>query len=692
MEEARFSMAEAAQREQIRESRKQLLLLYPDGFYPAGKTSSFISKRRARDDDEDSNEGDDSEGEDDDDDDEDGGGDAEEVDQLGNAPPTYDRSSASSSIAASTAIASVAGPSHPQPQAQEASSSRIPATAVDAVQGPAEAAREDDAGRKPSALSEPQKITYGPLKELQHTNARAYRGPLPAQTVLNLLLKPSLSDPARRALTGYNKGTNLEYLHFLGMFPVPVASRRGRKFSSATTTRRRNAADEETYEFERWQCRCCHVHLHVRPRNVSNLLAHLMGTSKQLGCFAKRYESAVEELREPPKEVMERLVQAQTQVGTLVGRKRGRGKREGSSNLSASGSGTGLQEDTALLVSASVSASASASGSNSPVANRPKRKDPPLWERDSGEGPAPKRTAGYDSSLNTKTPLPRLLSSLPFPPPSVLPNRAWIISTSSSPVTSFPAPAPAVAQGSGHSLTHLRPLPGEQDDVVIPFGAPAVLPSTHDGVVLQSSSSSSDNGPELTYNTCLPPPLFPHLARNPTFSIASTANPSSLVILTSNPTLGLLTGYNPREVLVGVRLSEMIAPEDGVFLERMARDVLSFALIRAEVEGETSSRVETESGSGSGSGSGRRATLSPAEVELPPDWVERTLNPTAQAQMQLRVRHAYGFFDAYLVRVHVGPLPGFVVQDPRTHRGAVLVWTFLKMGNVQAGMPALQVA
>ncbi|KAE8262771.1 hypothetical protein A4X09_0g7389, partial [Tilletia walkeri] len=304
---------------------------------------------------------------------------------------------------------------------------------------------------------------------------------------------------------------------------------------------------------------------------------------------------------------------------------------------SGSGSGMGALEDS----SASTSASTSASASISPI-NGVKRKDPPLGSGSEGTVDV-KRTALY----------------APGPP------------TGSS----------LVSPGSSALVGHQQGL--NNREVVVTFGAPPNLLNQQG-----SSSLLPPNGNHVPVHPSpplktLPPPMFPHIALNPIFSLASTPTPA-LRILSSNPTLGILAGYNPREVAVEVPLGDLIAPEDVIFVEKMARDALSLASVRVEVEDGTAPSSSSRGGGGKG-------PETASDIVLPPNWVERTLNTTACAQMQLRFRHAYGFYDPYLVRVHVGPLPSFQVQDPRTHRGVFLVWTFLKLGNLRAEMPVLKV-
>ncbi|KAE8210816.1 hypothetical protein CF326_g10001, partial [Tilletia indica] len=348
---------------------------------------------------------------------------------------------------------------------------------------------------------------------------------------------------------------------------IPTASRRGRKPTSTSSKKRRTSPPDDEAQ-ERWQCRCCSAHLHINPRKPSNLYAHLFGHARQLGCLAKRFEDAVEEIPEPPGDVMERLKTA----GGL--RKK---RKSGNSVGDVSGSGMGPLEDS------SASTSASASASISPITGV-KRKDPPL-----GSGPEGavdvKRTALYAPGPPTG---PRLstwhtpsLNARPLPQPQLRPSLLSISDLTGSSLVS-PGSSAHVGQPVGTTeVGHGQGL--DNREVVVPFGAPPNLLNQQG-----SSSLLPPNGNHVpvhpsTLLKTLPPPMFPHIALNPIFSLASTATPA-LRILSSNPTLGILAGYNPREVVVGVPLGDLIAPEDVIFVEKMARDALSLALVRVELE------------------------------------------------------------------------------------------------------------
>ncbi|KAE8220359.1 hypothetical protein CF326_g8768, partial [Tilletia indica] len=465
---------------------------------------------------------------------------AEDVDQLCVAPSAQQDQSASSlmssAAAAPTETGPVAGPSqsHAQPEPLPAATSSFhpvaaAGTRARSTQQAAFTAVADGTPGPSSSKSTSNKITYPAQVELQSTTAHAYRGPLPAQTVLDFLSQPDLSPQARQSLTGETKGGDLEYFHYLGLYSIPTASRRGRKPTSTSSKKRRTSPPDDEAQ-ERWQCRCCSAHLHINPRKPSNLYAHLFGHARQMGCLAKRFEDAVEDIPEPPGDVMERLKTA----GGL--RKK---RKSGNSVGDVSGSGMGPLEDSSASTSASTSASASAS--ISPI-NGVKRKDPPL-----GSGP--------EGAIDVK----RTALYAPGPP------------TGSS----------LVSPGSSALVGHQQGL--DNREVVVPFGAPPnLLNQQGSSSLLPPNSNHVPVHPSTPLKT-LPPPMFPPIALNPIFSLASTPTPA-LRVLSSNPTLGILAGYNPREVVVGVPLGDLIAPEDVIFVKKMARDALSLALVRVELE------------------------------------------------------------------------------------------------------------
>ncbi|KAE8207778.1 hypothetical protein CF319_g9591, partial [Tilletia indica] len=306
----------------------------------------------------------------------------------------------------------------------------------------------------PPQSPHPRRSPIPPKWGSQSTTAHAYRGPLPAQTVLDFLSQPDLSPQARQSLTGETKGGNLEYFHYLGLYSIPTASRRGRKPTSTSSKKRRTSPPDDEAQ-ERWQCRCCSAHLHINPRKPSNLYAHLFGHARQLGCLAKRLEDAVEDVPEPPGDVMERLKTA----GGL--RKK---RKSGNSVGDVSGSGMGPLEDSSASTSASTSASASAS--MSPI-NGVKRKDPPLESGTDGAVDV-KRTALYAPGPPTG---PRLstwhtpsLNTRPLPQPQLRPS---LLSISDLTGSSLVSPASSALVGHQQGL--------DNREVVVPFGAPPNL-------------------------------------------------------------------------------------------------------------------------------------------------------------------------------------------------------------------------
>ncbi|KAK0549231.1 hypothetical protein OC846_003387 [Tilletia horrida] len=147
--------------------------------------------------------------------------------------------------------------------------------------------------------------------DLEGTPAVFYRGPLTSEEVLQLLTQTTpapLSRQARNALTPSNTsitrppiGSPWAWFHFRGLFPRPVAHRKGpkrRRLHDTTTAATdsfefSNHDDEHQDEseevlFERWQCKSCKTNCHVPPKRYSNLSAHLYGHARQVGCLAKR--------------------------------------------------------------------------------------------------------------------------------------------------------------------------------------------------------------------------------------------------------------------------------------------------------------------------------------------------------------------------------------------------------------------
>ncbi|KAL9931513.1 hypothetical protein V8E36_009678, partial [Tilletia maclaganii] len=147
--------------------------------------------------------------------------------------------------------------------------------------------------------------------ELSGTPAQAYRGPLRASDVLNLLAVPDLRQNARLALTG-TPGGYLKYFHFLGIRSTPPARKR-RRLAGVTDTAESTAAEANSsgdgkaaddaapgVAMEWWRCRACHTELHVKPGKATHLGTHLYGSEapQRRGCLELRRHSPAEAI--PP--------------------------------------------------------------------------------------------------------------------------------------------------------------------------------------------------------------------------------------------------------------------------------------------------------------------------------------------------------------------------------------------------------
>ncbi|KAL9935759.1 hypothetical protein V8E36_005336 [Tilletia maclaganii] len=188
-------------------------------------------------------------------------------------------------------------------------------------------------------------------EELRGTIGQYYRGPLSPARVLELLADPSVSRHGRLCLSGASGGY-LKYLHYLGPSITPAGRRRPNSYfkqlqatteagaaATASTSTSPAAGNGElqqglvqagapnsfappdtttTAEItpqtptttpqpqqpalrEWWQCRLCHVDLHVPPNQVSNLGSHLFGTSRlgRPGCLDLRIDNPAEPVPAP---------------------------------------------------------------------------------------------------------------------------------------------------------------------------------------------------------------------------------------------------------------------------------------------------------------------------------------------------------------------------------------------------------
>ncbi|KAL9936627.1 hypothetical protein V8E36_004695 [Tilletia maclaganii] len=173
--------------------------------------------------------------------------------------------------------------------------------------------------------------TWPARPELSGTPAQAYRGPLRASDVLNLLAVPDLRQNARLALTG-TPGGYLKYFHFLGIRSTPPARKRRRlavaqapveipaltisaaspsqgvtETADSTAAEANSSGDGKAADdaapgaaMEWWRCRACHTELHVKPGKATHLGTHLYGSEapQRRGCLELRRHSPAEAI--PP--------------------------------------------------------------------------------------------------------------------------------------------------------------------------------------------------------------------------------------------------------------------------------------------------------------------------------------------------------------------------------------------------------
>ncbi|KAL9934584.1 hypothetical protein V8E36_006359 [Tilletia maclaganii] len=148
----------------------------------------------------------------------------------------------------------------------------------------------------PAAASPTADRLRWPLKDgLKGTAALHYRGPLSASEVIDNL-QLDLSDNARRALTGSYIGY-LKWFHFLGLVDQQTVVRRGPKRKAGSELRT-----------EKWQCRLCHICLHVNSGHPSNLGTHLFGSDKRAGCLDDRRSDPIEDVPSPARDEAGKLL------------------------------------------------------------------------------------------------------------------------------------------------------------------------------------------------------------------------------------------------------------------------------------------------------------------------------------------------------------------------------------------------
>ncbi|KAE8247433.1 hypothetical protein A4X06_0g4462 [Tilletia controversa] len=171
-------------------------------------------------------------------------------------------------------------------------------------------------------------------RALTNTPAHFYLGPLEPSRVLDLLSSPELSKHARLGLTSTGGGY-LKYFHFLGHSTIPTLRQRPKKpTNSATTTTGEASTPTATIsaqpsapaaitaieEREWWQCRCCHGDFHVPPNHVTNLGAHLYGTSKSRGCLELREANPAEPVLPPARDVQGKIIRIRPDTPTPAAR------------------------------------------------------------------------------------------------------------------------------------------------------------------------------------------------------------------------------------------------------------------------------------------------------------------------------------------------------------------------------------
>ncbi|CAD6980927.1 unnamed protein product [Tilletia controversa] len=180
--------------------------------------------------------------------------------------------------------------------------------------------------------TEPHHWVY--RRALTNTPAHFYLGPLEPSRALDLLSSPELSKHARLGLTGTGGGY-LKYYHFFGHSTIPTLRQRLKKptISSTTTTVETSTpiatisvqpstpvAITGTERRERWQCRCCHGDFHVPPNHVTNLGAHLYGTSKSRGCLELREANPAEPVLPPARDAQGKIIRIRPDTPTPAAR------------------------------------------------------------------------------------------------------------------------------------------------------------------------------------------------------------------------------------------------------------------------------------------------------------------------------------------------------------------------------------
>ncbi|KAE8190960.1 hypothetical protein CF328_g5826 [Tilletia controversa] len=180
--------------------------------------------------------------------------------------------------------------------------------------------------------TEPHHWVY--RRALINTPAHFYLGPLEPSRVLDLLSSSELSKHAKLGLTGTGGGY-LKYFHFLGHSTVPSLRQRPKKppTSPTTTTGATSttiatisaqpsipAATTATEEREGWQCRLCHGDFHVPPNHVTNLGAHLYGTSKSRGCLELREANPAEPVPPPTRDAQGKIIRIRPDTPTPAAR------------------------------------------------------------------------------------------------------------------------------------------------------------------------------------------------------------------------------------------------------------------------------------------------------------------------------------------------------------------------------------
>ncbi|KAL9937959.1 hypothetical protein V8E36_002980, partial [Tilletia maclaganii] len=150
-------------------------------------------------------------------------------------------------------------------------------------------------------------------------------------------------------------------------------------------------------------------------------------------------------------------------------------------------------------------------------------------------------------------------------------------------------------------------------------------------------------------------PFF-FLATDHSHSILSATWPATLLI-----------GWEDLQ-LMALKLPDIIHPDDGIVLD---------SLLRSQSGDPSELRSLLLTGAASECGPSSSAHFQRGISDLPFGWYTRSAFPGPHHENRLLVRHRYGWFDNYQVRLHFCPTTG----DTSDLASMILVWTFLKISN-----------